>query len=76
MLSGRCAGAVPVKSLWRSGPPRPGTDRPAGHGKADSSPWEVVDLMPMVHKYFSTVDAVQPEPAPEGEMLNRQTTQR
>jgi hypothetical protein len=28
------------------------------------------------HKYFSTVDAVQPEPAPEGEMLNRQTTQR
>jgi hypothetical protein len=23
--------------LWRSGPPRPGTDRPAGHGKADAS---------------------------------------
>ena len=22
---------------WRSGPPRPGTDRPAGHGKADAS---------------------------------------
>jgi hypothetical protein len=30
---------VPVPSgrgrLRRSGPPRPGTDRPAGHGKAD-----------------------------------------
>jgi hypothetical protein len=32
---------VPVPSgrgrLWRSGPPRPGTDRPAEHGKADES---------------------------------------
>jgi hypothetical protein len=32
---------VPVPSgrgrLRRSGPPRPGTDRPAGHGKADAS---------------------------------------
>src|SRR5262245_4408684 len=36
---------VPVPSgrgrLRRSGPPRPGTDRPAGHGKADASvEWE------------------------------------
>jgi hypothetical protein len=25
------------RTLWRSGPPRPGTDRPAEHGKADAS---------------------------------------
>jgi hypothetical protein len=68
----------PVWSRTPSGAPvlrDQGPDRPAGHGKADSSPWEVVDYA-HGHKYFSTVDAVQPEPAPEGEMLNRQTTQR
>src|SRR5215211_7220531 len=45
MLSGRFAGAVPVKSLWRSGPPRPGTGS-AGHGESDASLDEGDHLLP------------------------------
>jgi hypothetical protein len=40
---------VPVPSgrgrLRRSGPPRPGTDRPAGHGKADAGVSETADYL-------------------------------
>src|SRR5215216_363040 len=39
--------------LRRSGPPRPGTDRPAGHGKADLS------LDPLHAMQFRTVPMVQ-----------------
>jgi len=41
--------------LRRSGPPRPGTDRPAGHGKADAKP--------RPHPYHSCCRAPIEEPA-------------
>ena len=56
---GTAPGLVPVPSgrgrRRRSGPPRPGTDRPAGHGKADSQPedgngrdWSSLSLDPPI----------------------------
>jgi integrase len=56
----RCLAARPVSNLVsmevpvpsgrgrhrRSGPPRPGTDRPAGHGKADASLYQTDPLLP------------------------------
>jgi hypothetical protein len=44
---------VPVPSgrerLRRSGPPRPGTDRPAGHGKADASLDPILTIRALPH---------------------------
>jgi len=35
--------------LRRSGPPRPGTDRPAGHGKADASRDPILTIRAVPH---------------------------